>query len=143
MTITIHVYRSGHSALISHWYADVPGACGAGATPWEALAEALAVWERRGRPTDEPTEGARGGADWVISRVTPAPKSAGYAYHVDGINLNCAPGTYGRLISWCVSALTDRRYEILPGAFEAGIDTPWNQPARAQRIATIRGEVAG
>ena len=40
-----------------------------------------------------------------------------YRFHVEGTNLNCAPGSSGRAIRWSVRDLNDRRYEILPGAF--------------------------
>ena len=43
-----------------------------------------------------------------------------YRYHVRGVNLNQRPGGYGREIYWDVSSIDDPRYEILPGAWDAG-----------------------
>jgi len=117
--ITIDLYRHGHPATRAEWYAELPGACGSGLTPWEALAEALTVWERRGRPEVSTVPHHEGGASWVVDTVIDLGRAAAYRYHVRGINLGCAPGTYGRRFAWTVRDLDNPRYEILPDAWSA------------------------
>lgn len=112
--ITFDLYWTESSRA---WHAVMPGACGSGATPWEALAEVLTVWDRRGRPETDPADVRRGGADWVIDHVTDRGPGHFYRYHVRGVNLNQRPGGYSRIIDWDVPSIADPRYEILPGAW--------------------------
>lgn len=131
--LTLHVYYSNRG----QWFADLPGAQGAGLTAWDAIAEALAVWERRGRPTVDGPGPHRGGADWVVDLVWDRGPGHLYRYHVEGTNLGCAPGTYGRRFTWDTESIDDPRYEILPGAWERGTE------ARAARAAWDARQLAG
>ena len=124
--ITFNLYWSDST---DGWHANMPGACGSGASPWEALAEALAVWERRGRPETEPEGIRRGGADWVIDHVVDRGPGYRFRYHVRGVNLNQRPGGYGRVIDWDIleDPRTEPRYEILPGAWDSAC---WKCPGK-------------
>jgi hypothetical protein len=101
-----------YSRSLDGWTAVVDGACGSGATAWAALAEALEVWERRGKPAASSEPVWRGGPAWVVERAIARP-SGHYRYHVEGINLNIRPGADGRRFSWDVPDLNADQYELL------------------------------
>lgn len=105
MTVDLYYSRS-----LDGWHAVVDGACGSGATPWAALAEALEVWERRGKPAAPSSEPIwRGGPAWVVESA----RAHATGYHIEGTNLNNRPGAYGRRISWNVRDLNPDQYELL------------------------------
>jgi hypothetical protein len=110
--MNVNIYRAK-----GYWHVQAPGACGSGFTIWDAIADMLNVWNRRGKPgPDAPI----GGADWVVHSVV----RKGREYSMVGTNLNCPPGGHGRLFIWTFSdprmgdwdPYTNPRYEFLPGA---------------------------
>jgi hypothetical protein len=95
------------------WTAHVGNAVGAGSTSWKALAVALEVWNRRGRPASKSVR------DWVITRLVDNGRGEYYRWSAEGVNLNFPPDHPDHILRWRLRDLDDeKRYELLGDAQE-------------------------
>mgnify|MGYP007122130758 CR=1 FL=1 len=96
LEITIYCNSSRHNNFFT---AYLPNAVGSGFTAWEALADALKTWERRGKP---PLATLEIPPCWVVSSM----KRVGDRFVVEGENLNYPPTHRDRRFNWSVSDLS-------------------------------------
>lgn len=95
------------------WTAHVGNAVGANTNPWQALALALEVWNRRGRPTSTTIR------DWVITTVIDQGRGSYYRWIAQGVNLNFPPDHPDHRLNWRLRDLDDeKRYELVGEAQE-------------------------
>lgn len=95
------------------WTCHVGNTVGAATSPWRALALALEVWNRRGRPTTTTIR------DWVITKLVDNGRGSYYRWSAEGQNLNFPPEHSDHRLRWRLRDLDDdKRYELLGEAAE-------------------------
>jgi hypothetical protein len=127
-----------------YWTACTAGAQETAEDPWSALAACVALWHERGRPTG-PDGDDWTGPDWIVTSIEDLGRGEFYRWRVEGINVNCAPGAYGREFVWRVPEhpSTNRRYDLSRVARDPGhrseslhVDTDprWSETSDAEYV---------